>query len=64
VRVVNGRRVVYVLQNGNPEQVPVELGVSSDTDSQLLSGDLKPEDPIILNPPLTFDQSGPPAFLR
>ncbi len=64
VRVVNGRRVVYVLRNGMPEQVEVELGVSSDLDSQVLSGDLKAGDQIILNPPLVLDQSGPPAFLR
>jgi HlyD family secretion protein len=64
VRVVNGRRVVYILQNGTPKQIEVELGVSSDTDSQVLSGDLKAGDQIILNPPVVSDQSGPPAFLR
>jgi HlyD family secretion protein len=64
VRVVNGRRVVYVLRDGMPVQVEVELGVSSDLDSQVLSGDLKAGDPIILNPPLVIDQNGPPAFLR
>lgn len=64
VRVVNGRRVVYVLKDGQPVQVQVDLGVSSDVDSQLLSGELKAGDQIILNPPLTLDQNGPPAFLR
>jgi HlyD family secretion protein len=64
VRVVNGRRVVYVLRNGQPEAVQVELGVSSDVDSQVVSGDLKAGDQIVLNPPLVLDQSGPPAFLR
>lgn len=64
VRVVNGNRVVYVLQDGQPKQVQVELGVSSDLDSQVLSGDLKAGDQIILNPPLAFDQNGPPPFLR
>lgn len=64
VRVVNGRRVVYILREGQPESVQVELGASSDLDSQVLSGDLKAGDQIILNPPLVFEQNGPPSFFR
>src|SRR3990170_1801496 len=64
VRVVNGQRVVYILRQGQPVAVEIELGGSSDLDSQVLSGDLKAGDPIILNPPLVFDQNGPPAFFR
>jgi len=40
------------------------LGASSDLDSQVLSGDLKAGDQIILNPPLVFEQNGPPSFFR
>lgn len=64
VRVVNGRRVVYILQQGQPEAVEVELGASSDLDSQVLSGDLEAGDQIILNPPVVFEQNGPPPFVR
>jgi HlyD family secretion protein len=64
VRVVNGNRVVYVLRQGRPQQVQVQLGVSSDVDSQVLNGDLKVGDQIVLNPPASLDQNGPPAFLR
>lgn len=64
VRVVNGQRVVYILKDGNPQRIAVELGASSELDSQVLSGDLQAGDLIILNPPLVFEQNGPPAFLR
>jgi HlyD family secretion protein len=62
VRVVNGNRVVYILKDGAPQAVNITLGASSDTDSQVVGGDLKEGDPIVLNPPLTFDQNGPPPF--
>jgi HlyD family secretion protein len=64
VRVVNGKRVVYVLKSGFPQPVNITLGASSDTDSQVVSGDLKEGDPIVLNPPLSFDQNGPPPFVQ
>ena len=51
VREVNNQQVVYVIRNGVVQEVPVTLGASSDTVSQVLSGDLKVGDLIILNPP-------------
>ncbi|MCC7118110.1 MAG: efflux RND transporter periplasmic adaptor subunit [Anaerolineales bacterium] len=51
VRVVNGQRVVYLLVNGQPLEVKVTLGASSDTHSVLTNGDIKEGDAIILNPP-------------
>ena len=51
VRLVDAERVVFVLVNGIPQQVKVELGSSSDTMSVLVGGDLKEGDEIILNPP-------------
>lgn len=57
VRVVDAQRVVYILQNGIPTPVKVELGSTSDTDSEVTGGDLKIGDTIVLNPPATF--SGP-----
>ncbi len=64
VRVVSGNRVVYVLKGGIPQPVNITLGASSDTNSQVAGGDLKEGDPIVLNPPLTFDQNGPPPFVQ
>ncbi len=51
VRLVDAERVVYVLVNGIPTEVKVQLGASSDTMSVLVDGDLKEGDEIILNPP-------------
>jgi len=63
VRVLEGQRVVYVLRNGAPEPVEIALGASSETVSQVLEGDLKAGDPIVLNPPTVFDQNGPGPFI-
>jgi HlyD family secretion protein len=54
VRLVNNQRVVYVLVNGQPQEVNVTLGASSDTQSEVVSGNLKAGDLIILNPPSTL----------
>jgi HlyD family secretion protein len=51
VRLVNNQRVVYVLLNGQPQEVNITLGASSDTMSEVVSGDLKVGDMVILNPP-------------
>ncbi len=51
VRVVDGQRVVYILSNGKLQAVNVTLGASSDTQSQVMDGDLKVGDQIVLNPP-------------
>jgi HlyD family secretion protein len=64
VRVVDGQRVVYVLKNGQPETVQITLGASSDTVSEVVSGDLQEGDSIVLNPPTQFESGGPPPFVR
>lgn len=51
VRVVDGERVVYVLQGTTAVPVKIRLGASSDTISEVVGGDLKEGDLIILNPP-------------
>ncbi len=51
VRSQDGERVVYVVRNGTPTPVIVKLGASSDTQSQVLPGDLKEGDEILVNPP-------------
>jgi HlyD family secretion protein len=54
VRLVNNQLVVYVLSNGQPQEVNVTLGASSDTMSEVVSSNLKAGDLIILNPPSTL----------
>ncbi len=52
VRVVDRKRVVYVLsEDGELQPIPITLGASSDTHSQVIDGNLRPGDLIVLNPP-------------
>lgn len=50
VRLVDGQRTVFLLKNGQQTSTPIELGASSDQFSEILSGDVKEGDQIILNP--------------
>ncbi len=59
VRLVDGQRVVYVLENGQPVEKQLTLGSSSDTLSVVMNGDVKEGDAIILNPPADFTPGGP-----
>lgn len=54
VRLVDNQRVVYVLRNGQAQEVPISLGASSDTQSEVVSTNLNTGDLIILNPPSTL----------
>jgi HlyD family secretion protein len=74
VRWVKGEQIVYVSTSGQSAtlesltRVPVTLGASSDEFTELLEGDLKAEDFIVLNPPSVsiFDEMepgmGPPGM--
>ncbi|MFU8773194.1 MAG: efflux RND transporter periplasmic adaptor subunit, partial [Anaerolineales bacterium] len=63
VRARDGRLVVYLLENGELRSVPVQLGASSETMSQVLESELQPEALIVLNPPTElFNQGGGPGF--
>ena len=65
IRLDNGDIVVYVLRNGEIEQIIVEIGSSSDSYTQIISGDLAVEDILVLNPPEDFfNTSQRPAFTR
>ncbi len=64
VRLVDGKRVVYVLQDGVPVMVEVRLGSSSETMSVLVGGEINVGDVLILNPPATFETGGGPPFMR
>lgn len=54
VHLVNGQRVVYVLRNGQLFEIPLTLGASNDTMSEVTSGDLSTSDVLVLNPPANF----------
>lgn len=60
VRLQDGKRIVYVLQNGLPVKKDITLGASSDTNSVVAGGDIKEGDLIILNPPSQFGPGGGP----
>jgi hypothetical protein len=51
--------VVYVLRDGVPAPIAIQLGATSDIYSELISSELKEGDQIILNPPtFTFGPGG------
>ncbi len=58
VRLLGNQRVVYILKNGAPTPVDITLGASSETNSQVVSGDLQVGDPVVLNPPIDFAAGG------
>jgi HlyD family secretion protein len=63
IRNENGASVVYVLSPGSSSGmkiIPVTLGAASDTQSQVLGGELKAGDRVVLNPPAstTIQQRG------
>jgi HlyD family secretion protein len=58
VRLVEGERVVYVLENEQPTKKDISLGSSSDTMSVIAGGDIVEGDVIILNPPAEFGPGG------
>ena len=60
VRLVDGARVVYVLENGQARRVKVNLGASSDTQTVVTGGELKEGELLILNPPAQFEGGGGP----
>lgn len=61
VRLVDGERVVYLLENGLPAKTGIRLGASSDTMSVLSGGDVAEGDVVILNPPIEFGPGGGPG---
>ncbi|MGA9397430.1 MAG: efflux RND transporter periplasmic adaptor subunit [Anaerolineaceae bacterium] len=63
VRLVDGKRVVYILQNRKTVPINIELGATSDLNSEVTGGDLKVGDLLILNPPTVFSSSGGGMFM-
>lgn len=64
VRFRQGQRVVYILKDGTPTPVTLTIGAISDTYSQIVSGDVAEGDLVVLNPPVEFNTSQPPPFMR
>ncbi len=60
VRLADGERVVYLLNNGTIEMVEVRLGASAETMSVLVSDNVPEGATVILNPPSNFDMAGGP----
>lgn len=60
VRLKDSQRVVYLLKGNTPTAVDIELGATAETYSQLLSGDIKAGDQVVLNPPIEFRSGGGP----
>lgn len=58
VRLVDNQRVVYILQDGQLLAVNIVLGATSDLNSEVIGGDLKAGDVIVLNPPSLFSGAG------
>jgi HlyD family secretion protein len=57
VRLQDGKRVVYIMNGGQPQKVEITLGASSDTMSVVLDG-LNEGDLVVLNPPTQFQGPG------
>jgi HlyD family secretion protein len=65
IRLKDGQRIVYVLVDGQLKETKIEVGSSSDTQTEITGGDLKEGDVVVLNPPLLFQSNGrPPSFVR
>jgi HlyD family secretion protein len=58
IRSSNSNTVVYILKNGAPQQVVIQLGLASDTYSEVIGGDIAEGDTIILNPPSNTQPGG------
>jgi HlyD family secretion protein len=61
VRVRDGNRVVYILQDGEAIPIQVTLGATSDEVSEVIGGELEAGDQVILNPPSEVNFFGPPG---
>ncbi len=64
VRLREGKRIVYLLKNGVATPVDIQIGAVSDLQSELIGGDVKEGDLVVLNPPITFDTNSGPPFMR
>jgi len=64
VRIQDGKRVIYIIEEGRLTQSEISLGASSESVSELLNEELEGAR-IVLNPPSNFfgdNDGGPPAI--
>ena len=62
VRLVDGKRVIYLLKDGLPEMVEIRLGASAGGKSVLVSDNIEEGAEVILNPPSeSMISNGPPS---
>lgn len=59
VRLIDGTRYVYVLENGQPTRKRIQILSSSVQQSAIADGEVEPGDTVILNPPVEFGPGGP-----
>ena len=65
IRLKDGQKIVYVLANGQLNETKIEVGSSSDIQTEITGGDLKEGDVLVLNSPSLFQSNGrPPSFVR
>lgn len=65
IRLNNGQRIIYILKDGKLTEVNITAGSSSDTQTEVIAGDLSEGDLVVLNPPTIFQTNGgPPPFVR
>ena len=57
LRMLDGQRIVYVLKDNQPVAVNIRLGATADANSQVVGGDLKEGDLLILNPPASINST-------
>jgi HlyD family secretion protein len=61
VRLQDGKRIVYLLDAGQLRTAEVTLGATSDTNTQIIRGDVKSGDVVVLNPPTSLLTAGRPV---
>ncbi|MGA2113037.1 MAG: efflux RND transporter periplasmic adaptor subunit [Anaerolineales bacterium] len=62
VRTVSGQHFLYEMQNGQLAAVPVQLGVSNDTQTQVTGASLQTGQRIVVNPPTTVSSGAVGMF--
>lgn len=58
VRLRDGQQVVYLLRGEQLVPVPIQIGARSDTNSEVIGGDIKAGDIVVLNPPTLLEMGG------
>ncbi len=59
IRFSNGQRIVYLMRNDQPTPVAIELGATSESNSEVVSGDLAEGDLILVDPPAGLPEYQP-----